>query len=197
MDINTLVSFDDIREHMSYGFTWHTPNEDYSNIINDKWWEFMNKHFYNVYIAVGVDSAVADMAVKKIRKIIKKKENYNLYIDVINTLVVLREKGIMNVILSNNYPDLEEVICELNIREYFNDIIVSAKEGYDKPRREIFDIAKNKYPNSKYYMVGDSVSSDIVGGNKAGMKTILVHKGYNELADYCFDDLSSIKGIFE
>ena len=41
-------------------------------------------------------------------------------------------------------------------------------------------------------MIGDSVNADIIGGNNAGMTTILVHNGFNKNANYCFDDLHSI-----
>lgn len=46
-------------------------------------------------------------------------------------------------------------------------------------------------------MIGDSIHADIAGGNNAGMTTILVHKGYSEKADFCFDDLRSVLGLFE
>ncbi len=49
---------------------------------------------------------------------------------------------------------------------------------------------------NEYYMVGDSVNADIIGGNQAGFKTILVHKGFNEQADYCFEDLQAITDLF-
>lgn len=71
-------------------------------------------------------------------------------------------------------------------------MIVSANYGYDKPQKELFDIAKSFYPNKEYIMVGDSVTADIVGGNNAGMKTILVHRGYDDKANFCFDNLTEI-----
>lgn len=43
-------------------------------------------------------------------------------------------------------------------------------------------------------MVGDSLTADIVGGNNAGMKTVLVHRDYDEKADFCLENL---KEIFE
>lgn len=191
-DNDTEVAFNDIRKHMAYGFTWHTPDEDYSNMINDKWWDFINKHIYNSYIKLGVDANIAESAVKKVRDIIKRKDNYVLYSDAVFVLNYLKNKEIKNVILSNNYPDLKEVLIKLDILKYFDDIIISAIEGYDKPRKELFNIAKSKFPNSKYYMIGDNVNADIIGASNADMTTILVHKGYNKKADYCFDNLMPI-----
>ena len=43
-------------------------------------------------------------------------------------------------------------------------------------------------------MVGDSVTADVVGGNNADMKTVLVYKGYNKKADF---SLENLKEIFE
>ncbi|MDD6604014.1 MAG: hypothetical protein PUE73_06785 [Eubacteriales bacterium] len=56
---NTDVKFTDIRKCMATGFTWHTPDEDYSNLIGDKWWEFMNRKISDDYISLGVDADVA------------------------------------------------------------------------------------------------------------------------------------------
>jgi FMN phosphatase YigB (HAD superfamily) len=84
---------------------------------------------------------------------------------------------------------------ELKIHHLFDFFAVSACVGYEKPRSEFFEIAKSRYPDGEFYMIGDSVSADIIGGKKAGMKTILVHKGYNKNADFCVDKLSDILNI--
>lgn len=41
-------------------------------------------------------------------------------------------------------------------------------------------------------MIGDSVNADVIGAANAGMKTILVHNGFNDAADICCDNLSDI-----
>lgn len=191
---NIDVKFTDIRKCMATGFTWHTPDEDYSNLIGDKWWEFMNRKISDDYISLGVDVDVAQKAVALVRKNIKNVESYTLYPDAVDVLEKSLKKGYKNVLLSNNYPDLVEVLDKLDLTYYFDNIIVSANHGYDKPRNELFDIAKALYPNEEYIMVGDSLTADIVGGNNAGMKTVLVHRDYDEKADFCLENL---KEIFE
>lgn len=191
-DATTSVPFADIKKHMQYGFTWHTPEQDYSHLIQDEWWAFMNKHFYESYLKCGVSEGIALAATSKVRNIIKRIENYSLYDDTIATLQKVREMGHTNVILSNNYPDLCEVLDGLQISTYFDGVVISAREGYDKPRIELFEIAKERFPGNEYYMVGDSQKADILGGKNAGMRTILVHKGYSDEADFCFDDLYEI-----
>lgn len=189
------VKYEEIRSHMSYGFTWHTPELDYTHLLLDKWWNFMNKHFYESYLKCGVSKEIALAAVSKIRGIVKKVENYTLYSDTMDTLCTVKEMGYTNVILSNNYPDLDETLEKLEIIQYFDGVIVSAAEGYDKPRIELFHLAKKRFPDNEYYMVGDNPVADIAGGKNANMKTILVHKEYSENADYCFSDLYSICSI--
>lgn len=189
---DTDVAFSEIRKCMAKGFTWHTPNNDYSNFIGDKWWYFMIDKICNDYISMGVEKEKAVAASLKVPAIIKNIENYNLYPDTILTLKRSIKAGNINVILSNNYPDLEDVIIELGLSEYFDRIIVSALEGYDKPRKELFDIAKSYYPAQEYIMIGDNISADILGGKNAGMKTILVHNGFSENADVCAENLSDI-----
>lgn len=192
-DKNTRANFNDIRKCMASGFTWHTPNEDYSSLTCDKWWDFMNNKISNDYISLGVNESTAKNASQKVRSIIKEVSNYELYPDSVETLKGAIKKGHKNVILSNNYPDLIDVIKALNLDKYFDNFVVSAVVGYDKPRPEIFKIAKNLYPNdTEFIMIGDSVNADIRGGNNAGMKTILVHNGQDSNADYCFDDLKPI-----
>ncbi len=190
------IEFSDIRNCMAFGFTWHTPEEDYTDIKGEKWWDFMNRHFFNSYVSLGVSKQDAVRAAERVRGIIKQKENYNLYPDTVSTLRCLRNKGVINVLLSNNYPDLTDVLKELDLIKYFDSIVISANVGFDKPRKEIFDIAKKPYPNAEYLMVGDNVIADISGGKSASMKTVLVHKGFDKSADYCFDNLSPICELF-
>ncbi len=192
---NVNIKFTEIRKCMAKGFTWHMPDNDYSSLIGDKWWDFMNNKISDDYIRLGVDSDTAIKASKLVRNNIKKSENYTLFPDTVKALKYSLEKGCKNVILSNNFPDLAEVMEKLNLTKYFDNIIVSANYGFDKPRQELFNIAKSMYPNSNYIMVGDSISADIIGGNNAGMKTILVHNGYNANADYYCDNLMNVFDI--
>lgn len=189
---NSKIEFPQIRKCMAKGFTWHTPNENYKDLIGNQWWEYMNNKITLDYISLGIDENTARKAAQLVHKNIKNIENYTLYADSIQALDKSIQKGHTNVILSNNYPDLDEVLKKLDLINFFDNIIISANYGYDKPRKEIFDIAKALYPNQDYIMVGDNINADIVGGKNSDMKTVLVHKGYNSNADYCADNLIDI-----
>lgn len=192
---NHNVTFQDIRRCNASGFTWHTPEKDFTNLVGDKWWEFMNAHFYNSFISLGISESQAKTASEKVREIIMLPSNYSLFEDSVYTLKTAKEKGHKNIILSNNYPELQQITDALDITQYFDNLVISGLVGYDKPRKEIFDIAKSFYKNENYVMIGDNPVADILGGKAAGMTTVLVHKGYDENADYCFDNLTDICSI--
>ncbi len=191
----SAVTIEDIRRYTPHIFTWNYPMEDHTAYQGENWWEYMNSQFYNTYISLGLSDSEAKIASEKIRPLILRKENYVIFPDAAETLSCLRDKGIRNVILSNNIPELNEIMDEIGLSHYFDGFVISADFGYDKPRRELFEIAKELYPSEKYIMVGDNPKADVKGGKDAGMTTILVHRGEHPDADYCFDTLSEIIGI--
>ncbi|MCH5191435.1 MAG: HAD family hydrolase [Oscillospiraceae bacterium] len=187
--------FHEIKAYMQFGFPWHTPDADYTFCKGDKWWEFMEKHFYESYIKCGIAPEVAQTATKMVRPIIKQKSRYTLYNDAADTLRIIKGQGAINVLMSNNYPDLGDILKQFGLSPYFDEVILSAVVGYNKPHREFFDLVKAKYPNAEFYMIGDSINADILGGKRNGMKTVLVHKGFSEYADYCFDELRCVLSL--
>ncbi len=192
---NHNVTFQDIRRCNASGFTWHTPERDFTAFVGEKWWEFMNAHFYNSFISLGINSSDAKTASEKVRDIIMLASNYTLFDDTVDVLKTAKEKGHTNLILSNNYPELEKITDALDITGYFDRLIISGLVGYDKPRKEIFDLAKSYYPGEEFVMIGDNPVADILGAKSAGMTAVLVHSGYDKNADYCFDKLIDIYSI--
>lgn len=62
----------------------------------------------------------------------------------------------------------------------FEQIIISEETGYQKPQKEIFDYAFSKMnivDKSKVLMVGDSLTSDVQGGNRYGIDTCWFNPG--------------------
>lgn len=61
---------------------------------------------------------------------------------------------------------------------YFKGIFISQEVGFNKPAKEFFDVCASKIPGfnaAQALMVGDSLTSDILGGANAGMKTCWVN----------------------
>ena len=173
---NNTVTLSDIRPPMARGFTWDEPDKT-AGLKNDAWWDYTNRHISDVYRAVGVSSEKEiNRLLPLYHKTIMEIENYNLYPDTVSVLSVLKDRGYKNYLLSNNYPELDKITSALGLGKYLDGEIISAKIGFDKPRREIFEYAFNLAgcPET-VFMVGDNPFSDIKGANAFGIPAILVH----------------------
>lgn len=190
------VSMEAIRVYMRTGFTWHTPQEDYSALLEERWWEFMLRRFSAVYQALGVEKAEADFISTKIRQFILDSDNYELYEDTIAALQYCKDRGYHNYLVSNNYPELPQMMDALKLSPYFEDTIISSKVGFDKPRKEIFEIAKKRAaPHTVRFMIGDNPVADIEGAKQAGLSAILVHGRKECSKEYVFEQLMDITKV--
>jgi 2-haloacid dehalogenase len=86
---------------------------------------------------------------------------------------------------------------------YMRRIFVSEETGYQKPKMEFFDYCFARIPEfdpSKALIIGDSLSSDIRGGNNAGIATcwfnpMKVKNTSDVVIDYEIEKLSQIYDI--
>ncbi len=86
-----------------------------------------------------------------------------------------------------------------NIGQYFGEVFVSQEVGANKPDPEYFQRCFARIPGfdpKRAMMVGDSLSSDILGGKQAGMLTCWVNpNGKPHPADLCPD--YEIEGLYQ
>lgn len=88
---------------------------------------------------------------------------------------------------------------------YFEKVFVSQEIGFNKPSRDYFDACFARIPGfdpQKAIMVGDSLTSDILGGIRAGIKTCWVNPGRlapreDIPADYEIEALSQLEDLLE
>ena len=60
------------------------------------------------------------------------------------------------------------------MKPYFEASFISEEIGYEKPSKKFFDIVASKIPDfdpGTTLVIGDSLTSDIRGGNNAGLDT--------------------------
>ncbi len=85
-------------------------------------------------------------------------------------------------------PTCRVVFKKLGYNDIFDSLVVSEELGYVKPAQILFETALKETGSrpENSVMVGDTFSADVVGGNLAGMKTVLVdiydnqHENYHE-----------------
>jgi putative hydrolase of the HAD superfamily len=92
----------------------------------------------------------------------------------------LQEKGIPMVLVSNFYGNVETVLDEMLLRDYFCDVIESAQVGIRKPDPQLYalgiealrrKVAPEYLDEKDILVVGDSISKDIIPAKSLGCKT--------------------------
>ena len=94
-------------------------------------------------------------------------------------------------------------IKSAGMRPYFKDIFISEEIGYDKPGKAYFDYCFSRISNfhrENTVIIGDSLTSDILGGKNAGIRTIWYnpHQSQNTSAvqpDYQVGELTEIEKL--
>ena len=92
-----------------------------------------------------------------------------------------------------------------NLYRFFEKVFVSQEIGHNKPSKAYFDACFAQIPDfdpEKAIMVGDSLSSDILGGINAGIRTVWVNPSHapgreDIRADYEIEALSQLEALLE
>ena len=74
---------------------------------------------------------------------------------------------------------------------YFEESFVSQELGHNKPSKEYFEAAFARIPGfapAECLMVGDSLTSDILGGKNAGLRTVWVNPGHKTAPEHLKPD---------
>ncbi len=101
--------------------------------------------------------------------------DHPVYLDgALELLDEFKETFTMSVV-TNGLKEVQRPRLEnKNLKDYFKSIIVSDEIGSAKPQKEFFDYVFNTIPEaekSKTLIIGDSLGSDILGGNNYGIDT--------------------------
>lgn len=116
------------------------------------------------------------------------------------TLLKVSEKYNVGII-TNGFKDTQHKKFEkLSIKKYTDRMIISEELGVLKPHPKVFDYATELagVPREEILYVGDSHSSDIVGGFNAGWKTAWYNGNHENgaeepQADLIFDDFNTLQ----
>jgi putative hydrolase of the HAD superfamily len=131
---------------------------------------------------------------------------YNFALEKVETAKITLDglqKKFQLALTSNFYGNIEAVLADFGLRDYFEHIIESAVVGVRKPDPQIFQLALDaigSQPDS-VAVVGDSYSKDIVPARTVGCTTIwLQGEGWEDVADssaadYTVTDFADIRKI--
>lgn len=107
-----------------------------------------------------------------------RPEVWNLYPETRHTLETARDRGLRLAVISNWDRRLPEILDGLDLTLYFEQIMVSAIEGVEKPAADIFLRTLEKlgtHPDETLH-VGDSPLEDYEGSRAVGMSSLLIDR---------------------
>lgn len=119
-------------------------------------------------------------------------------------LDALRGRYRMFLLSNGNAKVQDGRLSSAGILPYFENVFISERVGADKPSKEFFDRCTAQIPGyapEKALMVGDSLTSDILGGKNAGIPTCWMNPARktagNIHPDYEIGSLSELPGLLE
>lgn len=105
-------------------------------------------------------------------------ESYRLFDDVLPTIRAIRDAGVAVGLISNFEEWLEEMLTAWEVTTLFEPIVISGREGIEKPDPAIFRLAVERAgvaPEEAVY-VGDHPRIDAAGAEAVGMASILIDR---------------------
>ena len=186
------VSEREVNQWLDRTCSWKRTEETYCNRVGCGWGEELFLRLHPLFLEWGISQAV----IQPVNRLFREKVisyDYEVYEDAVETLERTKEKGYRNYILSNNHPELHQVVQRLPIAECMDGCFASGSIGYEKPRIELYEYVQKQLNDSQLcYMVGDNPHSDIPGAKKMGMTAILVHREISGEADCACERLLDI-----
>lgn len=194
---DSKIGIDKFKATPMIGFPWQDHKRDYLHLTkSEDWWKHAEEIFTKCYSSLGLQKEVALQYGKEVRAYFLKGEDFILYDDTLETLKYFKDKGYENIILSNHIPELPEIVEKLGLSLYVSDCLSSANIGYEKPNPKIFHYALEKYNYPEdVWMIGDSITADVMGAKAVGMKGILVRADNTDSVEYYSKDLRGVTKI--
>ena len=220
---NTLLSFDLAeRASMTKGFDKFGLDigddkalEVYKN-INDKYWKMLEKgemtreeiltgrfeEFFDLYDIAYDEKLVNDFNLFY-QEELGKQVFFNDYAEEVLQKI---SKDYKQYAVTNGSKIAQTgKLKNSGLDKVFDGVFISEDLGVDKPYKEFFDIVFDQIGSDNrddYIIIGDSLTSDIRGGNNAGIRTIWYNKDGKEnihgvRVDYMVDKLSDIPAIIK
>jgi len=163
------------------------------------------KEFYKDYLNVVYGYLRLDLSVHDFYDFLFKlhppRKEWILYEETSEVLKKLKAMNIKLGIISNWDLTARDILRENKIIKYFDDILISAEEGVEKPNSKLFIKSINKLnvePEKALY-VGDNYYDDVIGANSVGIKTLLIKRNSStkEFGKGDFEVIGSLKEVFD
>jgi putative hydrolase of the HAD superfamily len=126
----------------------------------------------------GITGEAAAAIGRRIDELEGDAQRYVLFDDVIPALERVRSQAARIAVVSNHVWRLADIVEELGLGEYVDEVVNSARVGYRKPHPAIYRAALDVFgvPAEETVMVGDSLSHDVRGAERAGLRSVYLDR---------------------
>jgi putative hydrolase of the HAD superfamily len=128
-------------------------------------------------------------------------DSYRLFPECIPTLKAVREAGLVVGLISNFEEWLEGMLIEMEIAHLFDFMVISGKEGIEKPDPAIFHLAleRSGIAAETAIYVGDHPRLDVEAAEAVGMGAVLIdRKGHHPAFEgHRIDTLDGLLGLLD
>ncbi|MBQ7775073.1 MAG: YjjG family noncanonical pyrimidine nucleotidase [Lachnospiraceae bacterium] len=182
--------------------------------INDSWWkrlergevtkaQLLNGRFTDFFAEYGLDGIDVEAFREEYQR---NLGNIYSYLDDSLTICKALQTKYRQYVVTNGVAKTQRSKLGLaGFADVMADMFISEEVGYNKPSREFFEYCLSQIDErdrSKILIVGDSLTSDIHGGNSVGIKTCWYNPGEKPLqdgfeVDFEICDLHQIYDILE
>jgi FMN phosphatase YigB (HAD superfamily) len=184
----------------AYWHTWESGKmviPDYINSLDDKIKYIRANRFILFFDYLNIDFNLAvhlnDIYCSMLGVNIVEIENANKLLNEVYSYYEI-------VVATNGPKDAAiQKLKKANLINYISSIICSEEIGYSKPMKEYFDYLFNVVNNknkSKMLLIGDSLTTDILGGINNGIDTCWFNPN-NKTCDYQYEPTISINKLLD
>ena len=198
-------------EHFRLGECTDTMLKEYS-AINVRWWERLERgentkpeilvgRFVEFFSNYGIDTAVAPAFNDEYQ--IRLGDTIGFHPHAMETIEALRGKVIQCAVTNGTKTAQTKKIARSGLDKILNAIFISEDIGAEKPTKEFFAAVFAAFPGirpDEMMIVGDSLTSDMRGGNNVGLITCWYNPKHlpvpeNIRIDHDIDDLADVLKI--
>ncbi len=175
-----------LKANFSRRFPWHFSERYHPELSSpEAWWGLVRPLLAEAVEKAGYNPKESFLMAEMAHQAILRPENYQLYDDTLPVLEDLKRKGWRHFILSNNFPELPDIVRRMPLGRLFDGCVSSGAIGYDKPNAGIYKYALYLAGNPETkWMVGDNIIADVKGAEAAGIPAILVREPAKEPVKY-------------
>jgi putative hydrolase of the HAD superfamily len=161
------------------------------------------KRFDAVALARLGYSDLPDGAFRSIEDAFERATSWHIFADVVPAIEALDASGLRLAVISNWLWGGPELLHSLELARHFQALIISARVGYQKPHRRIFEHALEvmAVAPERAIHVGDNYQADVVGARRVGITPVLIDRHTSDpaarRAEHNEPDLPVVRDLFE